>query len=90
MIILKKIINKLIEYRVVRFFLKFSTPKYIIIYYHGVISDKDFFKLSGPNKNLYVSVSNFKKQVDLIKKKILMLFHLMNYTKKILNQKIFR
>jgi len=69
MIILKKIINKLIEYRVIRFFLKFSTPKYIILYYHGVISDKEFFKLSGPNQNLYVSVSNFKKQVDLIKKK---------------------
>lgn len=69
MIILKKIINKLIEYKVIKFFLKFSTPKYIILYYHGVINDKDFLKLSGPNKNLYVSISNFKKQVDLIKKK---------------------
>jgi len=68
MILIKKILNKLVKYETINNFFQKQRENFVILYYHGVIDDHELDKLNGPNKHLFVSKSNFIKQMKFLKK----------------------
>jgi peptidoglycan/xylan/chitin deacetylase (PgdA/CDA1 family) len=68
MILIKQILNKLINFRLIRNIFKKMRGNFVILYYHGILNDDEFAKISGPNKHLFVSKSNFVKQMDFLEK----------------------
>ena len=68
MILIKKILNKLIHFDLVKNVFKKLRGDFVILYYHGILNDDEFEKISGPNKHLFVPKSNFIKQMDFLEK----------------------
>ena len=67
MILLKKIINRVINLKSFNFFFKKLRGNFVILYYHGVADNYEIEKIKGPNKHLFVSKSNFSKQMEFLK-----------------------
>lgn len=63
----RNFINKLISFSLIKKLFKSLRDDYVILYYHGVISDEKFKQLQGPNKNLFVTRSNFIDQMRFLK-----------------------
>jgi peptidoglycan/xylan/chitin deacetylase (PgdA/CDA1 family) len=63
---IKNIINKLIEINLVKKLIELARPNFIILYYHRVIEDKDFDYDMGPNIHLCVKKSEFEVQMAYI------------------------
>ena len=63
----RNFINKLISFSLIKKLFKSLRDDYVILYYHGVISDEKFKQLQGPNKNLFVTRSNFIDQMSFLK-----------------------
>ncbi len=68
MILIKKIINKLINIKLIENIFKKLRGNFIILYYHGVLDDHEFEKINGPNKHLFVPKSNFIEQMNFLEK----------------------
>ena len=68
MILIKKIINKLINIKLIENIFKKLRGNFIILYYHGVLDDYEFEKINGPNKHLFVPKSNFIEQMNFLEK----------------------
>ena len=83
--ILRELYNLIVDTFILRKFSNYFLPKCLILYYHRVVSDKEFKKLSGPNLHLCVSEEQFKKQILFLKKnyEIIPISEIFNNKKKI-------
>ena len=89
MILLKQIINILIKFKIIKSILTLIRPKFIILYYHGVVDNKKFLKLRGPEKNLFISKNNFEKQILFLKNKNIKIMSMDDLYKENFSPKIF-
>ena len=89
MILVKQIINILIKFKIIKSILTLIRPKFIILYYHGVVDNKKFLKLRGPEKNLFISKNNFEKQILFLKNKNIKIMSMDDLYKENFSPKVF-
>ncbi len=63
----KNYINRLLNISLIKKIFENLRRNFVILYYHGVISDEEFKNLKGPNKHLFVSKTNFIDQMNFLK-----------------------
>ena len=88
--IFRELYNLLTNTFIIRKFSNYFLPNCLILYYHRVVSDKEFKKLAGPNLHLCVSEEQFKKQISFLKKnyEIIQISEIFNNKKKVNKPKI--